>query len=84
MPLPSAIIFDFDGTLVTGTNAGYVRCYHSAILSQGYELPFDVTEERVLEKWGTAPRIELQNVLRDVPHLVEGALVEYEKLLTIF
>lgn len=81
MAFPPAIIYDFDGTLVTGTNTGYVRCYHAATLSQGHEIPFEVAKERVLEKWGAAPRVELQSVLRDAPHLVDGALVEYEKLL---
>jgi len=76
-----AIIFDFDGTLVTGTNAGYIRCYHAAAESVGYQLPFVVTQGRVLERWGTAPRIELASVLRETPELVDQAVCVYEGLL---
>jgi len=76
-----AIVFDFDGTLITGTNEGYFRCYHQAAVTQGYSLPYDVTKERVLEQWGKAPRIELASVLRESPERVEPALSVYNELL---
>ena len=76
-----AVVFDFDGTLVTGTHDGYVRCYHAAAESQGYRLPITITKQRVLEQWGQAPRIELESVLRETPALADKALEVYEKLI---
>jgi phosphoglycolate phosphatase-like HAD superfamily hydrolase len=75
------IVFDFDGTLVGGTNESCFRCYAEAAAQAGIALPFEVVKERVLMNWGRSPRIEIAGLVPEQPGKVDEILLRYESLI---
>src|SRR5574341_2214105 len=75
------IIFDWDDVFTIGSKKGYFACYHQALLDVGVKLTPEEEHKRILAKWGTTHREELEELLKEHPELVDAACKSYEREL---
>ncbi len=75
------IIFDWDDVFSLGSTEGYYDCYHQAMLGVGVYLPAKAEQKRIKAKWGTTHRMELEELLKEHPELVDKAVQIYEQHL---
>lgn len=75
---PTLIGLDFDGVVVTGSNDGYVACYHRALADVGVTLDTGVEWQRVRAGWGTGHVRQFESLLAERPELVEAAARAWE------
>jgi len=72
------LIFDFDGTIVTGSNDKYMACFAEAIKSTGVKQDFDIQYRKLLESWGKGQKEMLENAMSDNLDKVDPALEYFE------
>lgn len=72
------IIFDFDGVIITGSNAGYMKSYHHALETVGVNLDPEIERQKILEHWGKGHIPQLEFLLEDHPEKVEEAVKAWE------
>jgi len=72
------IIFDWDDVITLGAKEAYFTCYHHAITSVGVRLSPEEERKRILTKWSKPARIELEELLKEHPELVDDALAVYQ------
>ncbi len=75
------ICFDGDGVLWSGTNEGYIRCFHQAVAEVGVSLHEEQVHERAMVHWGKSAVHVLEGILQGYPLLVEEAVEHFHKLL---
>jgi phosphoglycolate phosphatase-like HAD superfamily hydrolase len=73
------IIFDWDDVFTLGSKEGYFACYDKALETVGISLPPEEKHKRILSKWGKSFRVELEELLKEHPELVDKAVEEYDK-----
>jgi HAD superfamily hydrolase (TIGR01549 family) len=73
------IIFDWDDVFTLGSKEGYFACYDKALEAVGVSLPPEKKHKRILAKWGKSFRVELEELLKEHPQLVDKAVEEYDK-----
>lgn len=74
------LIFDWDDVFTLGAKDGYFECYHQAVTSVGIHLPPDEERKRILAKWSKPYPIQLKEILKENPELVDKACSTWEKL----
>ena len=72
------IIFDWDDVFTLGAKEGYFACYHEALTSVGAHLPAEVEKQRILDTWSKPYPIQLSELLKEHPDLVEKACRSWE------
>jgi HAD superfamily hydrolase (TIGR01549 family) len=77
--LVKLLIFDWDDVFTLGSKEGYFACYEKALEAVGITLPAEEKRKRILAKWGKSFRVELQELLKEHPELVDKAVEEYNK-----
>lgn len=73
------IIFDWDDVITLGSKEGYFACYDKALAAVGISLPPEEKHKRILAKWGKSFRVEIQELLKEHPELVDHAVEVYDK-----
>ncbi len=73
------IIFDWDDVITLGAKEAYFACYHHALTSVGVHLTPEEERRRILAKWSKPARVELKELLKEHPELVEAAHAFYQK-----
>ena len=73
------IIFDWDDVFTLGSKEGYFACYDKALETVGISLPPEEKRNRILAKWGKSFRVELEELLKEHPELVDRAVEAYDK-----
>jgi phosphoglycolate phosphatase-like HAD superfamily hydrolase len=73
------IIFDWDDVFTLGSKEGYFACYHKALEAVGVSLSPEEEHKRILSKWGKAFRVEVTELLKEHPELVDKASEVYHK-----
>ena len=77
-----ALVFDFDGVIVTGSNAGYLACYHQALAHVGVTIDPALERERILERWGMGGAEQLKWLLQEQPEKVDAAAKFFENCVS--
>jgi phosphoglycolate phosphatase len=75
------IVFDWDDVFTKGSIKGYYKCYHEAVTAVGINLTLEEEDKRIKAKWGTNHRVQLEELLKEHPELVDKAVKIYEKHL---
>ncbi len=73
------IIFDWDDVITLGAKEAYFACYHHALTGVGVHLTPEEERKRILAKWSKPARVELKELLKEHPDLVEAAHAFYQK-----
>jgi phosphoglycolate phosphatase len=73
------IIFDWDDVLTLGSKEGYFACYFEALKAVGVRMDEREARRRILAKWGSPHRIEIESLLREQPQLVDAACEAYRR-----
>ncbi|MBT3231130.1 HAD family hydrolase [Candidatus Uhrbacteria bacterium] len=68
------LIFDFDGTIASGTNEKYMDCFDVAIKATNVILDPQIQKERLLEFWGKGAKTQLGNALQDHPEKIDSSV----------
>lgn len=74
------IIFDWDDVFTLGSKEGYIKCLHEAVTRVGVKLDPQEEHSRILATWSQPHELELKNLLREHPELVEAACRIYEEI----
>jgi phosphoglycolate phosphatase-like HAD superfamily hydrolase len=75
------IIFDWDDVFTTGSTDGYKKCYHEAVIAVGLHISPEEELRRLHAKWGGSHIIELAELVKDQPELLDQAIQVYEQNL---
>lgn len=67
------VIFDWDDVIVLGSKKGYYDCYRETIDNLGIRIPEEELDKRIKSKWGKPFRIELSEILKENPELLDKA-----------
>lgn len=67
------IIFDWDDVIVLGSKKGYYDCYRETINDLGVKMTEEEMDRRIRSKWGKPFRIELTELLKEMPELIDKA-----------
>src|SRR5579871_4484897 len=73
------IIFDWDDVITLGSKEGYFACYDKALQTVGVTLPPEEKHKRILAKWGKSFQVELEELLKEHPELIDKAVKAYDK-----
>ncbi|SRR5258708_28297537 len=73
------IIFYWDDVFTLGSKEGYFACYHKALLEVEVHLSPEEEHTRILAKWGKSFRVEIKELLKEHPELVDKACEIYDK-----
>ena len=75
------ICFDGDGVLWSGTNEGYIQCFHRAIAEVGVSLNLEKVHERAMLHWGKSAVHVIEGIIPEFPLLVDEAVERFHALL---
>ncbi|MFZ6035354.1 MAG: HAD family hydrolase [Patescibacteria group bacterium] len=67
------VIFDWDDVIVLGSKKGYYDCYRETINDLGVNMTEEEMDIRIKSKWGKPFRIELTELLKEKPELIDKA-----------
>lgn len=67
------VIFDWDDVIVLGSKKGYYDCYRETLNDLGVKMTEEEMDRRIRSKWGKPFRIELAELLKEKPHLLDKA-----------
>jgi len=67
------IIFDWDDVIVLGSKKGYYDCYRETVENLGIRISEEELDKRIKSKWGKPFRIELSEILKENPELLDKA-----------
>ncbi|MBI2942878.1 MAG: HAD family hydrolase [Candidatus Wallbacteria bacterium] len=76
-----AVLFDFDGVIVTGSNEAYFPVYHAAFVSVGYRLSPEEERALVLRYWSWPSMHFFQHLFEEDPERARRATDAYREAL---
>lgn len=76
-----AVVFDFDGVIVTGSNEAYFPVYHAALEAVGHQMPPEEERSLILQYWSWPSSYFFRHLFGETDERAETATRVYREAL---